>query len=845
MRRTTFFLICVVVLCALGAAADNETDARQTIARLEKSVDAGTASRAEQLELARAYIEVGRHYEAKKIARALADANPSDAEAVTVRDRADEQMKLVAQQRVADAEAAANAEGATDADRLELANAYFSAGRYREAADLYAKQPAEAMTREVRLKQARAFSWSGQLADAENRYATLIAEESSPELEVEYGRVLTWMGAEHAAITRLQQAYDRTPSEDAAVALAHARVADDDREGAVRLLTDFTASHPNAYEANRLLAEIRDSPDLQIERLDKLIDADPYNLALRYERARLLYDAGRYGQSLSTIEFIRENANGNLPEGLAELERNAEARRQEKLAELDEKRKAMTDSPMYSSSTAHSEQILELAKAYTGLGAYPQALDLYETYLERVPADTNARINYARVLSWDRQYNDAEDQYELVLRDHPDRADVRLEYAQVLKQDQEYVHAVRTLRPLTDLSGQPRAYLYEDVPPRAHYHLGQIYRWFGWRETAARSQNAALSLDGSFVDAQRELERTRFTTPGSQLEARYTTETTSSDFTLQRGDLQADHWLNPRTALQLGIGRHNFEQRGVSASANVASVGALYRQSDNLSYRARVGGTFWDEGLGTRPFFGLGAVWLPNLQSRAALDYNHYDLIYDVSNLQTVVPGFTDFRDPLSINDFRAHYDWDSGGFLSALGDASYGFISDDNKRWGAHGLVAFRVLKAPFVALKVDGRMLSYDFRSSRYWSPDDYNSLAGVIQVGQDINNRVFWSAEFKAGKSWEGDRSSDLRAWGARVTVPIGHNFDLVGAYNYGRSGRFESIVGDPELTTYWQRSWYVGVRLKRLFSGDDSPRSRERYYYDDRVLSGSTVIPPEVR
>ena len=843
MRGTTLFLILAVMLCTVGAAADE--DARRTIAKLEQSVDAGTASPAEQLELARAYIAVGRHYEAKRVASALADAHPDDADAVALRDRASEQMRLLAQQRVADAEAAAKADGATDADRLELADAYFSAGRYREAADLYAKQPASVMTREVRLKHARALSWDGQLADAEDRYATLIREETSPELEVEYGRVLTWMGAEKAAIARLQQAYDRTRSEDAVVALAHARVANDDRDGALRLLTDFTASNPNAREANRLLVEIRGSPDLQVERIDKLIDSDPYNLALRYERARLLYDAGRYGQSLKTIEFIRENANGDLPEGLAELERNAEARRREKLAELDEKRKAMMDSPMFSSSTTNSEQILELAKAYTGLSAYPQALDLYELYLERVPDDTGARLNYARVLSWDRQYNKSEAQYEMLLRQHPDRADVRLEYAQVLKQDQEYVGAVRTLRPLTDLSGQPRAYLYEDVPSRAHYHLGQIYRWFGWREHAARSQNAALSIDGSFVDAQRELQRTRFTTPGSQLEARYTTETTSSDFTSRRGDLEADHWLNPRTALQLGVGRHNFEQRGINASANVASVGALFRQNDNLSYRGRIGATFWDEGLGTRPFFGFGAVWLPNLQSRAALDYNHYDLVYDVSNLQTVAPGFVDFRDPLSINDFRAHYDWESGGFISALGDASYGLISDNNKRWGAHGLVAFRVLKAPFVALKVDGRMLSYDRRTSRYCSPNDYRSLAVVIQFGQDINDRVFWSAEFKAGKSWEGERSSDLRAWGARVTVPVGYNFDIIGAYNYGRSGRFESFVGDPEFTTYWQRSWYVGVRLKRLFSRDDAPGSRERYYFDDRVLSGSTVIPPEVR
>jgi hypothetical protein len=102
---------------------------------------------------------------------------------------------------------------------------------------------------------------------------------------------------------------------------------------------------------------------------------------------------------------------------------------------------------------------------------------------------------------------------------------------------------------------------------------------------------------------------------------------------------------------------------------------------------------------------------------------------------------------------------------------------------------------------------------------------------------------SAELKAGRAWEHDASSDIRAWGANVTVPVGDRFDLVGSYNYGRSGRFDSLVGAPEFTNYWQRTWFVGVRLKQLFSRDDR-RARERYYFDNSAL-GSDIIPPEVR
>jgi tetratricopeptide (TPR) repeat protein len=838
------FISCAVVLCAFTAAAADE-DVRRTIARIEQSVEAGTATAAEQRELARAYIEVGRYYEARKLATSLAETDPNDAEAASLRDRAAEQLRLIANQRLEDAQAAANREGATDADRLELAHAYFSASRYREAADLYAKLPPNVMTREARLRHARALSWSGQNAAAEERYAALLAEEPNPELELEYGRTLSWMGAERPSLERLESAHAALATEDSVTALAHARAWSGDREGALRLLEEYTASHPNAREAGKLLTEMRVSPELRIERIDKLIDLDPYNLALRMQRARLLYDAGRYSDTLRTTEFIREHARQEIV-GLDELERLAEEGRRTEIVRLDERRRTMLgDPPMFSSATGNAEQVLDLAKAYTGLGAYDQAIDLYDAYLDTMPDDIEARLNYARVLGWDRRYDESQRQYEIVLKTH-DRPDVRLEYAQALTYGREYVPAVRTLRGLTDISDAPRAYLYEDVPPRAHYRLGQIYRWFGWRETAVEQQNQALALDTAFTDAYRELHRARYTMPGSQLEARYTNEVNSNEFQTRRGDLTAEHWLNTRLAINGGVGRHNFEQRGLSADANVAHVGAAYRQHDRLTLRGRVGMTFWENSdLGTRPYFGAGAVYLPNIQSRLALDYNHYDLIYDVSNIFTLAPRTEpSLNDPLSIDDFRAHYDWDSGGFWSFLVDGSYGRISDDNTRQAAHGLLSFRLLKEPFVAIKADGRVLSYDFRTNRYWSPDDYRSLAGVVQVGQDIRNRLFWTAEFKIGKSWDADRSSDLRAWAARLTVPVGDAFDIIGSYNYGRSGRFDSFVGDPEFATYWQRSWYVGVRVKRLRATGDE-EAMDRYYFDNRALAGSDVVPPEVR
>ena len=169
--------------------------------------------------------------------------------------------------------------------------------------------------------------------------------------------------------------------------------------------------------------------------------------------------------------------------------------------------------------------------------------------------------------------------------------------------------------------------------------------------------------------------------------------------------------------------------------------------------------------------------------------------------------------------------------------------IADRRQVDHGHGLLTFRLLKEPFVAIKGEGHYLKYDFRSPRYWSPPDYREAALVLQVGQNIGNRLFWSAEVKGGKAWEENSSSDVRAIGAHVTIPVSDTLDLVGSYDYGKSGRFNSLVGAAtgDLTNYWQRAFYVGVRLKQLYAKTDV-RNGRNYYYDERPLVGSPVLPP---
>ena len=60
------------------------------------------------------------------------------------------------------------------------------------------------------------------------------------------------MGASRAAVGTLQSVYSQNRTEDNAVALANAMAWNGNREGAIKLLNDYTASNANAARAKQL-----------------------------------------------------------------------------------------------------------------------------------------------------------------------------------------------------------------------------------------------------------------------------------------------------------------------------------------------------------------------------------------------------------------------------------------------------------------------------------------------------------------------------------------------------------------------------------------------------------------
>src|SRR6185369_11041059 len=320
----------------------------------------------QQIKLSREYMQSGRYYEASQIAARLLAIDPNDAEAAAIRDDASSRLKDVLNQRVADAE--------RGGDQLALANAYFDAGRYDAALDLYGKLPASSRDRDVRLREARAMAWSGRFDAAERSYSALLKEQSSPELQLEYGRLLSWMGATKPAVAHLRALDQQLGNEETAVALANAEAASGNREEAIRLLSDFTEKHADAIQAKALLRELRASPELRFEHINHLIEAEPYNLALRTERARMNLERAHYNEALNDVQFVRENSK-NRVEGLDAIEKEARARREQELKSLSARLATLK-----ANDPKNPDEVLSLARAYVGLGDYDNAIALYEQY---------------------------------------------------------------------------------------------------------------------------------------------------------------------------------------------------------------------------------------------------------------------------------------------------------------------------------------------------------------------------------------------------------------------------------------------------------------------------------
>ncbi len=319
---------------------------------------------------------------------------------------------------------------------LDLARAATGEQAYSDAVDYYQRylelRPDDL---QARLACARVLSWAESYGRAINLYKALhIARPFDRELSLERARVLLWAGRYNEAIVALLalQADLANPAPGGTglepSLTGRTRSLSELRTRVTRALADGYAwsgqvdkalsLYNSIWRENqadsrvglalaRLLTAVKDYPAALgvYETLLSLPDADN---DLRLERARVLFWAGRYAETIDALLALRDSA---PHEGATSTE----------------------------VAIWRTEVTRLLASAY----AWSGNLEGYRDIVTEHPQDRGFRLEYARALQREGRLNEAARQYEAYLELVPGDLEVMLEHARVLLWSGAYARAVR------------------------------------------------------------------------------------------------------------------------------------------------------------------------------------------------------------------------------------------------------------------------------------------------------------------------------------------------------------------------------------------------------------------
>jgi tetratricopeptide (TPR) repeat protein len=134
-----------------------------------------------------------------------------------------------------------------------------------------------------------------------------------------------------------------------------------------------------------------------------------------------------------------------------------------------------------------------IANYYEKVGDYRQAADYLRTAVSLAPADTAARLDYARLLAWTGAQKEAVAEYQKVLASSPNNEDALLGAARAQSWQRSFNDSIANYRKLIEIS-----------PARtdARIELGRVLGWAGKMDLAAKELMAVLRMDPKNADAQ-------------------------------------------------------------------------------------------------------------------------------------------------------------------------------------------------------------------------------------------------------------------------------------------------------------------------------------------------------
>jgi len=464
--------------------------------------------------------------------------------------------------------------------------------------------------------------------------------------------------------------------------------------------------------------------------------------------------------------------------------------------------------------------------------------------LDRDPDNVEARSLLARVLAWDRKYDESIAEYDRLLAKHPDRTFDRAGYARVLAWSGRHEASIREFRRAiaadsTNLEtrvGYARALSWAGDRAGAHSEYRRILRadstygdaWLGyatiarWRGAATASDRFTLRATAhgadpeGLVEEETAAERAMATSAGGGYVASRERQYVAADpdFVIESSGPFAT--LSTTVSRAVGVGVRgswlvNFESNGATAPGDTAlnydlratvvradvsflrgyplqfAVGAEHRTLEAAS--ARVLYPLGDED----DFFGWNArAWWHAGRFTPALSLGKaYVPVKSASGPREILAG------DQTTAEAALAWQWNARG--TARLDAAHGSYSDDNKRTAFGGNVAYKFrLPSPSLTADYGISLRDWDQVSTSYFTPlQSVRHAAGLAMNGYSDR------AAFDYGLRYEyslldSDNFDDIRthAWSGYW------NIASLAAFPLGVDGFYSIDNNDYE-------SWYIGI------------------------------------
>ncbi len=362
---------------------------------------------------------------------------------------------------------------------------------------------------------ARVLSWQRQFAEAVPLYRKLVEKQpGQPEVQLEFARVLAWANQDEDAIAAYQTYINSRPSDFKARnefgrLLARRR----DFSGAMQQFNYVLRFQPDSAEARLGLARVLSwsgQYQASLNEVEKVLEGEPQNFEGRVVKAYDLLWLGRSQEARPIFEALQreDSKNTDVQEGI------------KLLAQMQPGRPSEAPPPPTTAAVTTPE--LFAAQAAEAQSRFAEAAVAYRAHLTKHPEDDQAQFLLARVLGWDRQFDESEKLLRAWIEKHPENPAGYLQLARVLNWAGHYDDAIEPYRKGLEL---------DSTNIEARVELARVLSWgrrYGdsireFRLVLAAQPNhkeARIGLVQAFIwsgeleEAGRELAELRRTFPG-------------------------------------------------------------------------------------------------------------------------------------------------------------------------------------------------------------------------------------------------------------------------------------------------------------------------------------------